>query len=125
MLIHFNTKLQITTVHCLEGAVVPNLIDSHTVSRVPGLTPSSVMHSESQGFQGKSYSFVRKELCTLQETENFSESTREMKCRTIAHTKEKILGSGHYMFAYSCQLNVPLHPSTHPPQKKPFESSNH
>lgn len=125
MLIHFNTKLQMTTVHCFEGAVVPNLIHSHTVSRVPGLTGSSVMHSESQGFQDKSYSFVRKEFYALEETENFSESTREMKCRTIVHTKEKILGNGHYIFAYSCQLNIPLHPFTHPPPKKPFESSNH
>lgn len=40
VLIHFNTELQITTVHCLEGDVIPNLIHSHTVSRVPGLTAS-------------------------------------------------------------------------------------
>lgn len=48
------------TVYRLEGAVVPNLIHSHIVSRVLGLSPSSVMPSESQGFQDKSYSFVQK-----------------------------------------------------------------
>lgn len=48
------------TVLCLEGALVPNLIYSHTMSRVPGLTPSSVMGSESQGFQDKSCHFVQK-----------------------------------------------------------------
>lgn len=31
-----SAKLQIMTVHCLEGAVVPNFIHSHTGSSVPG-----------------------------------------------------------------------------------------
>lgn len=64
VLMNSNAKLQIMTVHCLEGAV-PNLIHSHTRSSVPGLAPSSVKHLDSQDFQDKSYSFVRKELRVL------------------------------------------------------------
>lgn len=65
MLMNSNSKLQIMTVHCLEGAVRPNLIHSHTGSSVPGLAPSSVKRLNSQDFQDKSDSFVRKELCAL------------------------------------------------------------
>lgn len=63
------------TVYRLEGAVVPNLIHSHIVSRVLGLSPSSVMPSESQGIQDKSYSFVQKGVTRVTKKKKKGEST--------------------------------------------------
>lgn len=63
------------TVYRLEGAVVPNLIHSHIVSRVLGLSPSSVMPSESQGFQDKSYSFVQKGVTRVTKKKKKGEPT--------------------------------------------------
>lgn len=71
------------TVYRLEGAVVPKLIHPHIVSRVLGLSPSSVMPSESQGFQDKSYSFVQKGIMHV------TKGKKKKKQATSAKAQEK------------------------------------
>lgn len=112
MFIHFSTELQIMTVYRLEGAVVPYLIHSHIVSRVLGLSPSSVMPSESQGFQDKSYSFVQKGVMHVTKKKQKKTSQLQQKhkrkevhsCRPWKSWSLNSLGKGHYACAYSCHL---------------------
>lgn len=100
------------TVYRLEGAVVPNLIHPHIVSRVLGLSPSSVMPSESQGFQDKSYSFVQKGIMHVtkgKKKSHFSKSTRERKSKTIDHGSPEVL---------TLQEKVTVHVLIHVSSKK-------